>query len=180
MRSGFISLLSALALSVPAAAFAQTADEHSAHHPQGQAAAPGTAEQAPEAGAQALDQGIKKLQDLMTRIQQAKDPEQREALLHEHMVAMLDQMKLIRKQAASMKMAMMGGGMGMMGMMGGQQKQGAKQSGEGGMMGGDMMGGMMGGGMMRMHKMMERRIETLELMLEQAIEHAHAREAAQH
>jgi hypothetical protein len=33
---------------------------------------------------------------------------------------------------------------------------------------------------MKMHKMMENRIQMLELMLEQAIEHAHASEAAEH
>jgi hypothetical protein len=44
-----------------------------------------------------------------------------------------------------------------------------------------MMGeGMMGGGMMGMHRMMEQRLDVIEQLLEQMIQHAHQREAAQH
>ena len=71
------------------------------------------------------------------------------------MLAMLEDIKLLRSQTSGMKMAMMGG-----------------------MMGDGMMGdGMTGGGMMGMHKMMEQRVDTLEQFLEQAIKHAHQREA---
>jgi hypothetical protein len=172
-------LLTAAALCLPLVARGQAADEHAAHHPQDQSAAtsgePATAP--PESGARggtaALEQGIKRLQALMAQINQTSDPAEREKLLHQHMAGMLEQMKLMRQQGSGMKMAMMGDGM-----KGGDKKDGAANKPDKGdnMMG----GGMMGGGMMKMHKMMENRIQMLELMLEQAIEHAHASEAAEH
>jgi hypothetical protein len=49
------------------------------------------------------------------------------------------------------------------------------------MMGGGMMkDGMMGGGMMGMHRMMEKRLDMLQQLLDQSIKHAHLREAAEH
>jgi hypothetical protein len=171
---------------------AQSKDEHSAHHPQ-HAAPAGGAEAPPPAtptnaqrGPSAVDQGMKHLQDLMTQIEQSSDPAEREALLHEHMIAMLEQLKLLRSQTEGVNMAMMmmGDG-GKMGMMSGDKKKGAMKSNNkdkrGGMMCSEMMAdGMMGGGMMGMHKMMEKRLGMVEQLLEQAIDHAHMREAAQH
>ena len=191
MKRPLLTLLLCFAVASPLA-MAQTKDEHSAHHPPGQAA-PATGAEAPppgtptnaQPGPSAVDQGMKHLQDLMTQIEQSSDPAERETLLHEHMIAMLEQIKLVRSQTEGMNMAMMMGGGGQMGMMSGGKKKGAMKPGSkdksGGMMCSEMMGsGMMGGGMMSMHKMMEKRLGMVEQLLEQAIEHAHMREAAQH
>jgi hypothetical protein len=172
---------------------AQSKDEHSAHHPQGQAEAATGVEAPPpgtltntQQGPSAVDEGMKHLQNLMTQIEQSSAPVQREMLLHEHMIAMLEQIKLLRSQTEGMNMAMMmmGGG-GQMGMMAGEKKKSGVKSGKkgksGGMMCSEMMGdGMMGGGMMGMHKMMEKRLGMVEQLLQQSIEHAQMREAAEH
>ena len=169
-------------------AMAQNKDDHSAHHPQGQAQPATGAEEAPagtttNAGPSALDQGMKHLQDLMTQIDQTSDPVEREALLHEHMIAMLEEIKLLQAQAEGMSMAMMMGG-GQMGMMGGEKNTMAgekKKTDKKAKGGGAMMGdGMMTQGMMGMHKVMEKRLDELQQLLEQAIKHAHMREAAEH
>ncbi len=57
----------------------------------------------------------------------------------------------------------------------------SKKDKSGGMMCSEMMGdGMMGAEMMDMHQMMEKRLGMVEQLLEQSIEHAHVREAAEH
>ncbi len=191
MRRTLVTLLLCFAVASPLAV-AQTKDEHSAHHPQGQAE-PAIGAEAPPPGAptngqpgpSAVDQGMKHLQDLMTQIEQSSDPAERETLLHEHMLAMLEQIKLLRSQTEGMNMAMMMGGGGQMGMMGGEKKKSDMKAGKkdksGGMMCSEMMGGgMMGAGMMGMHKMMEKRLGMLEQLLEQSILHAHMREIAEH
>jgi hypothetical protein len=191
MKQTLLPLLVCLAVASPLALAQVKEDEHSAHHPQGQAAPATSPEAAPGAPASAqpgptpVEQGMKRLEELMGRIEQQTDPSERANLLHEHMVGMLEQIKLLRSQTAGMKMAMMmmGGG-GQMGMMGGDKKKSATKPGTkdkgGGMMCGGMMGeGMMGGGMMG-GGMMEKRTEALERLLEQMIRHAHIREAAEH
>jgi hypothetical protein len=174
-------------------AVAQNKDDHSAHHPQGQARPATGAEAAPlsppadgQRAPSALDQGMKHLDDLMTQIGQTSDPVEREALLHEHMIAMLEQIKLLQSQTEGMSMAMIVmGGSGQMGMIGGEKKQSAMKPGKktksGAIMCGEMMGdGMMAGGTMGMHKMMEKRLDMLQQLLEQSIKHAHMREATEH
>lgn len=192
MKKILLTLLLGLAMASPLA-IAQTKDDHSAHHPQGKAepttgteGGPASTPAGGQRGPSALDEGMKRLQDLMTQIDQSNDPVEREALLHEHMIAMLEQIKLLQSQTEGMNMAMMmmGGG-GQMGAMGGEKKKSgtkiAKTSKGSGMMCGDMMSdGMMGGGMMGMHKMMEKRLDMLQQLLEQSIKHAHMREAAEH
>jgi hypothetical protein len=135
---------------------------------------------------------MKHLQDLMAKIQQTSDPAEREALLHEHMIAMLEQIKLLRSQTEGMQMAMMmmGGGKdsggGQMGMMGGDKKGGMKsgkkdKNKSGGMMCSEMMGdGVMGSGMMGMQQMIQKRLGMVEQLLEQSIKHAHMRDAGDH
>ena len=197
MKRTLLPLLLCFAMASPLAV-AQDKDEHSAHHPQGQAAPAAGAEAPPNAsgtaqpGPNSVDEGMKQLQDLMTQIEQSSDPAKRETLLHEHMLAMLEQIKLLRSQIEGMNMAMMtmGGGQdggGQMGMMGGDKKKSGTKPAKtgtgksGGMMCSEMMGdGMMGGGMMGMHKMMEQRLSMIEQLLGQSIEHAHMREAAEH
>jgi len=192
MKTTLLTFLLCLAVA-SSPAMAQSKDEHSAHHPQGQAAPLADGAEAPPPGAPAnaqpgpspVDQGMKHLQDLMTQIEQSSDPAQREMLLHEHMIAMLEQLKLLRSQTEGMNMAMMMGDGGQMGMMGGKKKKSGMKSSKkdksGGMMCSEIMGdGMMGPGMMGMHKMMEKRLSMVEQLLEQSIEHAHMREAAEH
>jgi hypothetical protein len=165
---------------------AQSKDEHSVHHPDGQAApaigdeaqSQGGSSNAPP-GPSTVEQGMKHLQELMTQIEQTNDPVEREALLHEHMIAMLEQIKLLQAQAEGMRMAMMMMGGKQMGMMGGEKntmagekKKTDRKSKSG--------GGMMGDGMMGMHKVIEKRLDMLQQLLEQSIKHAHMREAAEH
>ncbi len=192
MKNTLLTLLLCLAVA-SSLATAQSKDEHSAHHPQEQAE-PATGVEAPppgtptnaQGGPSAVDQGMKRLRDLMTQIEQSSDPAQREMLLHEHMIVMLEQIKLLRSQAEGMNMAMMMGGGGQMGMMGGEKKKksgmkSSKKDNSDAMMCSDMMGdGMMGAGMMGMHKMMEKQLSMVEQLLEQSILHAHMRDAAEH
>jgi hypothetical protein len=180
-----------LSAAISSLALAQTKDEHAGHHPEGQtpgAAAPATAPTAPAAASSEVspvEGGMKRLQELMTRIESTTDGAERENLMHEHMLALLQEVKLLRTQTSGMKMAMMAGKQG--GAMGGMdagKNQTAKPNArdkKGAMMGAGMMSeSMMSAGMMGMHKMMEQRLDTIEQLLEQAIKHAHQREAAQH
>ena len=194
MKIALLTLILSVALASPLA-MAQSKDDHSAHHPQGQGepgagveAAPPATSPGTQGGPSALDQGVTHLRELMTQIEQTNDPVEREALLHEHMIVMLEQIKLLQSQAEGMSMAMMMMGGGQMGMMGGEKntmagekkksamKTDKKSKGGGGMMG----DGMMGQGMMGMHKVMEKRLDMLQQLLEQSIKHAHMREAAEH
>ena len=194
MKTALLVLILSVAISSPLAT-AQNKDDHSAHHPQGQGEPGAGAEAAPPAapattqgGPSAVDEGMKHLRELMTQIEQTNDPVEREALLHEHMIAMLEQIKLLQAQSEGMSMAMMMMGGGQMGMMGGEKNTMAEEKKKSAMKtdkkskgGSGMMGdGMMGQGMMGMHKVMEKRLEMLQQLLEQSIKHAHMREAAEH
>jgi hypothetical protein len=191
MKAPLLALLLCLAMALPLAA-AQSKDEHSAHHPEGQAAPAigvnsqpqGAASDAPQ-GPSAVEQGMKRLQELMAQIEQSRDPVERETLLPEHMIAMLEQIKLMRSQTEGKTMAMVMMGGGGQGMTSGDKKKSAMKPGNkdkrGGMICGEMIGdGRMGGGMMGKHKMMGKQLGMVEQLLEQAIEHAHMREAAEH
>jgi hypothetical protein len=110
------SRLAVLVFSVVLSSFAaaQTKDEHAGHHPEGQAAgtppSASDAQSAPTSEPSPVAAGMKRLQDLMTRIEAASDREERENLMHEHMLGLLQEVKLLRSQTTGMKMAMMGGG----------------------------------------------------------------------
>ena len=160
-----------LALAGFAASAQVSQDDHSAHHPE-VGAPPTAAAPAPAPGGVAADRyadQIKQMQDMHARMQAARTPRERSALLEEHMKLMQSGMDLMQ-QMGGMGMGGMGmGGMGMGGgMMGGMQGGGAApQAGQG-------MGGMMGGGMMGMHGAMERRIAMMEMMMQMMVD----REAA--
>ena len=113
-----------------------------------------------------LQQDMKQIQDLMARILKSEDPKLRSELLQRHLQAMRDQIKMMRKVAA-MKMDMKG-------MMAGEGKSDTMDADgkdkKDGMMEGKK-GGMMGGGMMMMHKRMEQRVDMMEQLLEQMVEH---------
>ena len=145
--------LTALALSAP---YAFAVDAHHPDQPKTQSAdtAAPVAPAGVDKSVQTMKENTRKMQAQLDRIGRAKNPQERQRLLQEHMQTMRENMML---------------GKGMMGDMMGCSMM------EGGMMGGGMMGGgmgMMGGGtapdaaMNRMN-MMEKRMDMMQMMMEQ-------------
>ena len=103
---------------------AQTADEHKAHHPEGAAApvapvveekkAPGQSMGAERMAA--MDQRMKDMQAMHEKMMSAKTPEERQALMAEHMKMMQDGMAMMKQMGGMSKMGGMQGGKGMSGM----------------------------------------------------------------
>jgi len=97
--------LSALALTLLAGCSAmpggKPADEHAAHHP------PGTAAATPAPGG--YDQQMKMMQEMHRKMAEAKTPDERAALMKDHMKTMQDGMAMMGQMGGGM----MGGGMGM-------------------------------------------------------------------
>lgn len=167
MRSK-ISLLALSVLVVSGCAIAQAPkaeDDHSAHHPAGNATAavmpvPGSA-----SAPQAFERQMKAMQDMHQKMEVAKSPAERAALMNEHM-------KLMQSGLAMMgQMRDMGGASGMggkggTGMMAPQAPVSGASSGAPGMQG---MAGMVG-----MHQQMERRMTMMEQMMQMMVD----REAA--
>lgn len=92
------------------AASAQTADEHKGHHPE--AAAPTAApvqKPAPEAmgGGKmgAMDQHMKAMQAMHDKMAAAKTPEERQALMAEHMKLMQDGMSMMKQMGGASPMS---------------------------------------------------------------------------
>ena len=134
------------------------ADEHAGHHP-GDAQSGGvTTQSAPAATTQptpdAFDRQMKAMQEMHKKMQAAKAPAERSALMDEHM-------KLMQSGMAMMGAGNSGGmGMGMM-QQGAQAKPAAPAaSGNSGM----------GGGMMGMHAQMERRMAMMEQMMQMMVD----------
>ena len=95
MRSVFVL---AFAAALSTGALAQSDKEHAAHHPEG-ASAP-AAKATPKAAAPArMDMQMKSMQEMHEKMMAAKTPEERQALMTEHMksmqggMAMMGQMK---------------------------------------------------------------------------------------
>ncbi len=134
------------------------ADEHAGHHP-GDAQSGGvTTQSAPAATTQptpdAFDRQMKAMQEMHKKMQAAKTPAERSALMDEHMKLM--------QSGMTMMGAGNSGGMGMWMM---QQVAQAKPaapaaSGNSGM----------GGGMMGMHAQMERRMAMMEQMMQMMVD----------
>jgi hypothetical protein len=121
--------------------FAQNADEHKDHHPAGTTAPAATSKKTPVKSVNAdkmasMDKQMKAMQAMHEKMAYAKTPEERQALMAEHMKLMQD-------------------GMGMMKQMGGM-------SGMGGMQGGKDMSG----NMADRQQMMEKRMEMMESMMQ--------------
>jgi hypothetical protein len=162
MRTSTLILLSGLALAAPLA-LAQEEVDHSTHAgPAAEEAAPAPEEQGGghdhgTAKPSPARENMQKTEGLMAQIAQSADPAEKRELLRAHLQALREQMKLLRSERAGMKMA--------------AKSDGNKDA--GGMMGGMMKdGGMMkGGGMMGMHKKMVDRVDMLERVLQQLIEH---------
>lgn len=165
MKTMLLALLTVSVLGVQIARAEQEgADkvDHSAHHPQ---AAEGTGAKSHDP-AQHLGENLKTMQDVMARVRQSTDPEEKRRLLRVHMLAMQEQIRTMRASGA-------GGHDHSGGDEAKEHQEGGAPEGKGGdgKKGGMMGGGMMGGGMMKMHKKMEQRVEALEQLLEQLIEH---------
>ena len=96
---------------------AQGAEEHKEHHPEG--AAPATAAKkapgqsiGPEKMA-AMDQRMKDMQAMHEKMMSAKTPEERQALMAEHMKMMQDGMAMMKQMGGMSMMGGMQGGKGM-------------------------------------------------------------------
>lgn len=133
-------------------------DEHAGHHP-GDAQSGGVAVQSAPAATtpptpDAFDRQMKAMQEMHKKMQAAKTPAERAALMDEHM-------KLMQSGMAMMGMGHSAGGMGM-GMMqpGAQAKPGMPAA-----SGSQGMGGMMG-----MHAQMERRMAMMEHMMQMMVD----------
>jgi hypothetical protein len=136
------SSLVALIVCSPTFSAQPTADEHAAHHPDA-ATAPATPPAPPAAAGksapsmQGMQDNMKRMQDLMAKINASKTPAERQQLLKEHSKAMHDQMDMMHKMGA----------------------------GQAGMMGGDMM---------KSHQAMVGRVDMMETMMNQMMQHMDA------
>ena len=96
--------------------FAQGTDEHKEHHPEGAApAAAATKAPGKSMGAEkmaAMDQRMKDMQAMHEKMMSAKTPEERQALMAEHMKTMQEGMTMMKQM----------GGNGMKGDMAGRQQ----------------------------------------------------------
>jgi hypothetical protein len=175
MKTILLGLLTASLLATPIARAEDEGDngaDHAAHHaPEAQTA--GTKRHDP---AQHLRENMKTMKDVMARVRQSTDPEEKKRLLRVHMLAMQEQIRTMRATAGGHDHG--AGGEGKEGKGGETKKEcmpGAaedKEGKDGETKKGSMMGGgMMRGGMMKMHKKMEQRMEALEQLIEQLIEH---------
>ena len=148
------SMLLAAMLAVPVAQAADPED-HAAHHAdadrQQADSAPG--DKATGMKMEKMQEQMKKMREQMDRIHAAKDPQERQKLMTEHMQSMRDSMNTMHA---------MGGGM--MGKKGEPMMEGSGDSG----------GAPMGKMMMKRHKMMEDRMDMMQMMLEQMMEHESA------
>ncbi|HWI10278.1 MAG TPA: hypothetical protein VNU48_03025, partial [Burkholderiaceae bacterium] len=123
MRSVFVL---AFAAAISTSVLAQSDKDHAAHHPGGASApaAKSTPKAAPAAPAQ-MDMQMKSMQEMHEKMMAAKTPEERQALMTEHMksmqggMAMMGQMKAPDPKGGgkSMSPEMMGRRMDMMEMM---------------------------------------------------------------
>lgn len=135
------------------------------HHPdeatKPQAAAPAkAAAQDVEKTTQRMKDNLKKMEGQVEKIRKARDPAERERLLQEHMQSMRENMMMGQSLAA---------GPGAMGMMGGGMMDQCMR-----MMGGPGGMGMMGGGagpeaMMGRMQQMEKRMDMMQMMMEQML-----------
>src|ERR1035437_3481354 len=98
---------------------------------------------------------MEKMQQQMEKIQATTDPKERQKLMQEHMQSMQENMKAMRGMGGPM---MMGSGQ------------------PGGMPMGDHKD-MKGGDMMKHHDMMEKRMNMMQMMMEQMMQHQSAQEA---
>ena len=137
--------LAALLACTLAAPLSRAADEddHAGHHP--------GANEAPEARTKdKMQERMKKMHEQMEKIHASKDPKERQELMQEHMESMREGMKAMH-------------GMG-------KKPKGECPEDEAGGEAAEK-GGMMGGMMMKKHKAMVERLDAMQKMMEQMLEH---------
>ena len=136
------------------AGFAQAPAGHTAHHPQAAASAAGGMPMADRAG---MDEQMKAMHEMHEKMAQAKTPEERSAVMAEHMKAMQDGMRMMDGMSSSGRGGM--GGMKGMGDMNGMQG--------------------MSGDMGARQQMMERRMEMMQTMMQMMMDRMPASPAKQ-
>ncbi len=97
-------IVSALALTVASAVAAAQDTQHQAHHPGGAAsAAPASPQAKPRIGVDrsAMQQQMNAMADMHARMMAAKTPEERNALMAEHMKTMQEGMAMMQRMAGS-------------------------------------------------------------------------------
>jgi|SRR5579859_146381 len=156
MKMATVSLLLVSALAAPAV-YAAEADDHAAHHPGADKDGAGPA-QDDKAGSMKMDkmqEQMTKMHGQMEKIHATTDPQERRKLMDEHMQSMREGMKMMR---------------GMGGDAMGGKKKGEPMMEEGGK-GMDKDGMPMGMMMRKRHKMMDDRLDAMQKMMEQMLEH---------
>ena len=155
--------LSICLASMLAAPIAQAADEEdrAAHHPGAdqRQAAPAQGDKAAEMKMEKMHEKMKKMQEQMEKIHSTKDPAERQKLMKEHMQSMQEGMKMMGAMAGGMKDA------DMMTKAKKDQVESMADARDG--MGMCMM-------MMKKHKSVESRIDMMQKMMEQMMEHESA------
>ena len=99
-----------------------------------------------------MQENLKKMQQQMEQLQATTDPTERQKLMQEHMQTMQENMKTMRGMGGPMMMAS--------GQSGGMAKDGHKHA--------------AGGDMTQHHAMMEKRMDMMQMMMEQMMQHDQA------
>lgn len=169
MRTFTPALIGLLIAGCAAVQAPKAEEDHSVHHPAGATAGPAPSAAAadrPAASPEAFERQLKAMQDMHQRMQAAKTPAERAALMDEHMKLMQSGMAMMGQlrggASGTSPMAGMGAGPGM-GM--------APPAGQAAPAGPPANRGM---GMMGMHDRMERRMAMMEQMMQMMVD----REAA--
>ena len=105
-----------------------------------------------------MQEHMKRMQDIIAKLQKTTDPAERQKLVSEHTKEMQEGMQLMRSMGGGMMQGMMGGGM-----MGDAPKDGAGKPG-------------MGRRAPIPPEMMERRMDMMQMMMEQMMQHQRALE----
>lgn len=134
-----VAALAVMVAGFAASISAQAASEHDGHHPEGTATAPAAQPASPEKDAMGkMERHVQAMQAMHEKMMAAKTPEQRQALMGEHMKLM--------QEGMSMMKGMPGG------MMSGKGGTGSARG--------------KSGSMEDRHQMMERRMEMMESMMQ--------------
>ena len=165
MKANALALVVA-AFATPVFAQATGQDHHAAHHPAAAASGP----VAPRAASgDEFSAQMDKMRDMHKRMQAARTPAERQALMDEHMKLMRSGMALLSEEESGPGSRGMGKGrMGGMGGMHGQRDGSAAKSSGPAPEAGCSHG--MEGGMMGMHGAMERRMALLEQMMQMMVD----------
>jgi hypothetical protein len=161
--------LATLLLGASVASAQTNADEHAAHHPAGAQPTPNAPQSSDQAKVPAamsrMQDNMKTMQELMAKVRSSKDPAERQQLMQEHMKAMHEQMDMMR--GMRMGAGQMMGGDRMPGGTGAMSKDQGGASKDGGMMNHDMMMG---------RQMMQNRVDMMQMMMEQMLQHQEMQE----